>query len=504
MSILNSIKKIFSYLGRRGDSSDSSKVAEQQPETPRRTWSRRMGDWFRGALTVNKVVNDKQQPTSDSESGKKNQGAPPQFKDIPIEVNAESLIAPGIERYIQERGADFWIMGFNDGVKNIDKNTVEEVCKAHAFNLVEWVRANSHGKLMSYKSEKEVKESIMEDEGHRYEDAQCHLEEMTTSYQKNPRSFSWLLFILYFSIAIFLIIADVPLAKILTEKGFDLEVGSMASWLLTFGIAFCAVYVKIYYDDYVATNLGHYIGQFKRLPGIKGDRKRKKKSEKKESVTLISEENPEQEKRDIKGVQIEYWIKFLVKTLILYLVLYTIWVLGEFRYQNITNPERNIIMEYVLWVVEKMGKDPKLMAEHAFNVTLLAFRMITLIFPVIGGVCLSLAMTNLQNLRRYSKANADYSKHQKLYLDALGEFNKASKIYEDFQGVFDEWSKNKPEEHTNRYARIFNAFYLLGYQNGSREPDFFEPNVILYDQVENLRRKLIARRTQNVLQLVNE
>ncbi|MFN0190229.1 MAG: hypothetical protein ACKVQV_16140 [Bacteroidia bacterium] len=450
-----------------------------------------------------------------SQQEEKDSSTPPEFKDINIQIEeTEMLLAPGMDKFIRERGLTFWKMGFMDGVNGIQSEAVDNIAKGHAVTLVEFVRASSQGKIKAYKSDMIVKKSIMNDEEDRYRDAQRHLDEMTHMYHKHPRSFSWILFWLYFGFAIFLIVADVPLAKSLTEKGFDLEVGSLGSWLLTLGVAFCAVYIKIYYDDYVATSIGHFTSQFKKIPGVIGDKERQSgdenddedpqhaaKSEKGGFSSKSEEEEYEKRKRnEVLAAKAEYWMKFCIKTLILYLTLRTIWILGAFRYQNISNPERDIIMEYVNWVVQKMGKNPAEVTLEAFSTTLLAFRMITLIFPIVGGVCLSLAMTNLQNLKRHPKAKTNFDLHQQLYLKALENYNNASKKYQDFKGIADRWNdKDEDDQHVKDFQKVFMSYYNHGHENGIVEPDLKDTKSDLYAQVEKMRRKLVARRVNNVL-----
>lgn len=472
--------------------------------TPKKTWWSGLIEWVRRLFSA--------RPEEETPKGPKrpDPSVSPEFQEINIVVETEALLAPGIDKYIRGRGEDFWRMGFKDGVMGIEKGLAEEVAKAHATNLVEWVRSVAQGQLKMFQSEAEVKKNIVDDENYRYQASKEHLTEMTHQYHKHPRSFSWVLFFLYFSIAIFLIFADLPLAKILTEKGFDLEVGANTTWLLIIGIALCAVYIKIYFDDYIGTPLGFYVTQFKKIPGIIGDRKRKKKAKENDSPgekTAAAQEAAADRKTmkkerldaELRHVWWEYWVKFAVKTAILFLSLYTIWVLGEFRYQNISDSERNIIMEYVNWVVSNMKKDSAITVEHAFNITLLAFRLITLLFPVIGGVCLSLAMTNLQNIWRFWRAKRDYNARQKRFLKAQDGFNDATKKAEDFEGILDEWKKEYLEKHLERFTVFFHSWYLLGYQNGIVLPDYFDPAADLYTQVETLRRRAVARRTQKLL-----
>lgn len=451
------------------------------------------------------VTQDVPQP-AEGKNMQDSHGAPPNFKEININIEeTELLLAPEIDKFIRERGDEFWLMGLNDGIRGVNPTAIDEVAQAHAVTLVEYVRASSEGKLKSFKKDAGVKFKIMRDEEDRYRDAQKHLEDMTHYYHTSPKSFSIFLFRMYLAIAIFLIIADIPLAMILTEKGFDLQSESVASILLTLGIAFCAVYIKIYYDDYIANTLGFYVNQFKKIPGIIGDRVRKKSS--KDSITIGYSENTEElqhkAEKEIKITHVEFWIKFGIKSSILLITLYTIWTLGKFRYQNISNPEREIIMEYVNWVMEKMGGDPQQTTREAFNTTLRAFRLITLVFPIIGGVCLSLALSNIQNIKRLKVAEQLFEKLQVKFLNALKNYNEARRKYEDYQGIFDRWNEkasgSSEDEHTSFFKKVFKSYYTLGFENGMTGPDMTLKNLDLYGQIEIVRRKIVAKRSQKAL-----
>lgn len=501
VSILSSVenwaKRLFSKSGKEPAPVDA--IVETPPSNtsePRAHWTKGLGNFFSGNSSQAKQPAPPPENPNISEERDSNEA---RFGNVSFVTSVENMIAPGIEEYISKRGKEFEERGQEDGSNFIDQGLIKDISRAYSTTLVDWIRSHSYGKLKSFENVRTVKKTIMEDEKERYDSAKEHLEEMTDKYHTEPKKFSKLLFRTYIFIAIFLIFADLPLAKMLTENGFNMVRDSWYALILTFGIAFFVIYIKIYYDEYVATPLGHFVKQFKKIPGLR--RKKTQPTQDSGGAENVNTPDTSKDKDELFWVKIEYWVKFAVKTSILLLVLYTIFILGEFRFQNISNTERDALLKYVNWMKENTGADPKILTTHALEITKLAFRLITLVFPVIGGICLSLAMANLQNIKRLERAKAEYKEHQDLYTNALEEFSNADKSHADFKGIHDRWTEEGDDIHIERFSNVFTAFYLRGYEHGIQYYDTKNPNASMYQQVEFLRRKLIARRGQKIIKI---
>lgn len=98
----------FKEKGKMPSSGDPTDPPDQKQEG---------GNSLQADNTPKKLVQRRgsaQQETElDSSDGTKPQ--PPKFEGIEIVVEAEMLLAPGIDKYLRSRGEDFWRMGFRDG-----------------------------------------------------------------------------------------------------------------------------------------------------------------------------------------------------------------------------------------------------------------------------------------------------------------------------------------------------------------------------------------------------
>jgi hypothetical protein len=420
---------------------------------------------------------------------------------VPFTIDIEQRLAPGIESHVRTRGKYFFVLGFENGVKGLIHNVAQsvEIARGEARHLVEYVKAVSLGKKQALESALNVNREILKDEKIRYDNANDYLERITHYYQNEPRSFARPLGWFYLVIAIILIGADIPLAQKLTSEGFQLDEQGKISWLLVAGLALCSVYIKIYYDEYIATPLGTSVLQFKGIPGI-GKKKPTNQNEpiseneKNENETILSKENSK--------VKREYWVKFIVKTSVLLFTFYTIRHLGIFRYLYINDNEREVLITFAQWMVDNKLINIENRGDQiafALEVTRNAFIFITLIFPIIGGICLSLSLNIFRNRRWMKKADSDSNKKRDQYVVALSKVNSIERDFEDFKNIFEEWhGKDEGERHMDFFTQVFNAYFKLGYNTGFTQPDAFNANDEIYTQVEKMRRGIIARKINNI------
>jgi len=127
------------------------------------------------------------------------------------------------------------------------------------------------------------------------------------------------------------------------------------------------------------------------------------------------------------------------------------------------------------------------------KLTTAIFILITLLFPVIGGVCLSLGIGNIHNRRELAYTEKHHAARSKEYLDALAEFKKVAE------------NKNICEENLERcnstFVKDFTGFffccYLHGYERGVVEPD---KSLDFYERVQKLRDRLISTKSYDAVQ----
>lgn len=192
-----------------------------------------------------------------------------------------------------------------------------------------------------------------------------------THYKYSSKNYSLILGLGYLFVAVLLIVADFPLAAKTAQEGFDLHEDSAN--LVAIGMVLMTVYIKIMYDEYLGNSLQKELIH-KRAQNVLG-----------EGNVATTEELLEAKKVRL--------IKLRVKLLILTILLTTICVLGVFRFGFLeANAEKtgelNIYYDAMKSAAGKYG-----------------FILISLIFPIIGGVCLSVGFTNIQNVLERFKVN---------------------------------------------------------------------------------------------------
>src|SRR6201988_4165057 len=138
-----------------------------------------------------------------------------------------------------------------------------------------------------------ILETIKENAERDYETKNAYYEKINRAYQYNHKHFSWLLGAIYGFFALVLVLADIPLALGLTKRGFDLKADlespisdlfaygtAEGFWLHLFkvltvnwevvlfatGIAFCTIYIKIFYDDFIGVPLENLIKKASESP----------------------------------------------------------------------------------------------------------------------------------------------------------------------------------------------------------------------------------------------
>src|SRR5262249_35965970 len=126
-----------------------------------------------------------------------------------------------------------------------------------------------------------------------YKTKNAYYEKLNRAYQYNHRQFSLLLGFIYGFFALVLVLADIPLALELTKLGFNLKADPnnaisdlfvfnapegfffhtikilSANWevvLFATGVAFCTIYIKIFYDDFVGVPLENLIKKASESP----------------------------------------------------------------------------------------------------------------------------------------------------------------------------------------------------------------------------------------------
>jgi len=288
--------------------------------------------------------------------------------------------------------------------------------------------------------------------------------------------------VVYIIVAILLIIADIPLSVKLTKEGFVLK-----EWweviAMSLGIALCTVYVKIYYDEFIAHPIEKSVTQFKpkNLPGV------------------------DQNEQELKSIKTTWLVRFSVKTFILLFSLVTIMALGIFRFQffegqvkrsfnatNTTNTTGGLTYN------TPSGSGNNLYTDYFDWKTKTAFILITILFPVIGGVCASLGADKIQNYRELKQTDKNCALKQQVYLNSLKDLNEVEKRLKNCANYL-KWCSEEGN-FIIEYTSFFISHYVHGYERGIIKANLGKD---LFNKAEELRKKLIAKQAFSVTQSIS-
>ncbi|MEL6257128.1 MAG: hypothetical protein AAFR87_34355, partial [Bacteroidota bacterium] len=174
------------------------------------------------------------------------------------------------QKIVEMFGEDFRRQGLRDGQLGLSGKYI----RSKAMNRVNFIKALIEEKYRSLQAALESRKNRVEAKKERAKKTLEKHESFLNDAFDNQYKYSFVLGALYLIIAIFLILADIPLALKLTQIGFDLDLPAendtqaqlinffqepiyvfVMNWevfILAMGLAFCTIFIKSYYDEHVA------------------------------------------------------------------------------------------------------------------------------------------------------------------------------------------------------------------------------------------------------------
>ena len=384
--------------------------------------------------------------------------------------------------YMTDIGEKFRKAGVVDGEFGQKNYAVVDVIQTRVLQIRAYLEALFRGEFDKANVERKIKEDIYKTANNDCKEYAKHVDEIQEKSTKNFKNFSFLLGFTYLVIALFLIAADIPLAYKLTGDGFRLEFANAI--LMAVGLALSTIYIKIYYDEFVGAPIEEAVTRFKNLKDV--------------------------EDSDIKKIKWSWRRKVVIKTMILLLSIVTILVLGIYRFEFYKKTELGNI------------KSDELQSVLAGDWTQAAFILVTLLFPIIGGVCASLGISNIQNFVESKKTIWKAYWKNKKKLNTLENWQNAIKSYETSKSYLN-WckvqlpkkdfleSKNSSTESIDRanaenkppdieevgdfvkdYTMYFLSCYTHGYERGLTLSNLKKD---IITKAIDFRRRMIAQKT---------
>ena len=368
-------------------------------------------------------------------------------------------------------GESFRKSGYYAGQWGVRENDIAGSAAMQVRITKGLIDEKSQSNQRKLKSQVEILDTIKTNAERDYETKNAYYEKLNRAYQYNHKQFSWLLGCIYGFFAVALVLADIPLALELTKRGFNLKADEESAisdlfaygtdegfffhflkvltvnWevvLFATGVAFCTIYIKIFYDDYIGVPLENLIKKASESP--RAEYEELKQAETKPDVKPESVPDP-QTPGDKKKVSDRFnrlwWVRFSVKLGVLLVLFSTILVLGYFRYSVVSAPS---------------------VADISPKVIFLTYTLLTLIFPIISGICASLSLSNFHNWAERRKAEKESRMARMAVVKATDEYRMKNEEFERNSG-FIKWLDDEDtiKKLTDYLIRCYESGYKFGY-----------------------------------------
>lgn len=334
-------------------------------------------------------------------------------------------------------------VGYEDGQSGQANTNIGVLARTLVYNLRSQMIQRFSASLASSSAELEginIQKELAGDLQKRKKEYYIFLEEQKELY---PSKFSLFLGVFYSVIAVVLIAADIPLARSLTRVAFDLE--EWETWVLCLGIAFCTVIFKIVYDEFMSSPLDNFSSQLNHATSKGG--------------------YSDKQKRRIRVNQI---VRIVFKVIVLIFTISTIYFLARLRFLAIDNVEKeSATTSGGFSSIEGFDPLQEIAATSVFaenpSLTITTFIFVTIIFPLIGGICMSMGLQVFSNRDSYNKAKEGFDEASSRYSNAA----KSSTILVEKKELAEtniEYCKDQKFE--DRYVEFFESRYNHGFRRG--------------------------------------
>lgn len=403
---------------------------------------------------------------------------------------------PKLDENFHESKLFMFNLGFSNGVGNKKLSSPIAIARVYSQRLIEQVNSYLNGELNvaedDFKRQSEYSDKCNDINGINSKNF-----ELVEFYKSHfPRSFSLFLGTLYLLVAMFLFLADIPLAVELIKNGLSIgmtnayslnEISTMFvqdeqfrfNWeiifkywevfLTAFGIAFFTVYIKIFFDEFVLIPYGHNeVVNMNFKKSIFGS-------------NSVEANNPE---IFMKSVNKSKRRLHVVKISILLATIVAIIVLSLFRQDSFL----------AINSITNSNTDQTSPSSINENLVLYVFLSITLLFPIMSGICLSYSLNCFQNFWRYYRAKrlAKISYHRLSV--AIDKLRLTRYQIERILSELEIWKLDNFAALQNKYEDVFLIFFEHGYNLGVQNSDYYTKGLSFMQKIENWQNKLAAQK----------
>ncbi len=373
--------------------------------------------------------------------------------------------------YMTRIGERFRAAGEEDGEIEQKNYAINDIVRTRVLQIQAFLASTFRGEFNRSDVDVKLKDEVLKNAKNEYDAQTEYAKTLRKRYNENYKEFSAGLGYVYLIAAVILVAADYPLALKLTQDGFQLKEW-WATPLMSLGLALSTLYIKIFYDEFVGSSAEQSVTRFSEISGVEGE-------------------------DQLRTVKRSWWGKSAVKVLILAVSFSTIIVLGFFRFQVYEPGLKDII------------KDPNDYANYVNSLTKAAFILITLLFPLIGGVCASLGFDRLQNSREDKTIGEKCKQKELAQLKASKDLEEAKKkraVSVNFlkwcgESIGDETEPSGAEDTVsdflNDYTLYFIACYIHGYERGTTRNNLHQD---MFSKATEFRKRMVAQKAAEITQ----
>lgn len=359
------------------------------------------------------------------------------------------------------------ISGFNDGVKRVKSDAHLKIASEKADEFYREFSAHAEYNLEATGREILSKEKIVDSKLKQTKLQHGYQNYLQHHYKFNERGYTLGECLLYSVIFLIIFCADIPLAVETVRRIYPTSIQATSfsfqsigknweAFLTALGLASSSIYIKIWYDEFVGKKYGHTVISSKKFLELF--------STEENNYALSEEEKTSIEKHE-KHIKI-------IKTIILIFTLTVIAVLGIFR-------------KYA-WM-----KSQGLVSAIPYDVLSISFVFITLLFSIISGICLSIALNAWTNYNRLKRC-----KQETIILEK--DFLKESKELAALQGeqtklkvTLSQWTDRN--DWIRKVRELLSAYYEIGYTEGLAEPGYYMKDSNFFDRIIQWRETITAK-----------
>lgn len=393
-----------------------------------------------------------------------------------FETTDQDLLNEKIQNRIHAEERCMLENGWRDGALGIKSESIKQLADAKATEIVN--DAMNHARkvsLSAYKSSWEEKKTKRDQGALACREQEDYFKYYEFGYRYFPKKFSIILGLIYAITSLLLFAADIPMALQLLDKGLGFVGGghnkifshlaegnigkalgdNLEVIITALGIASCSIYLKMMYDEYMGLPYGH---RFVTRHNF-SDLFRSKPEKTKEGL----------DEQSLQTVEKEENIKSRWKWSIAVFTLLGLLVIAIFR----------------ITILQKGEQEG---AQKGW----LAILVITLLFPIMSGICLSLAITCFQNRWRYFRALAGFTKQQKNYAKLVSEELTSEHKFNLLNNRLNNATTAQTLE--TQLAELFLAHYQYGCEVGRAEPDKYNKGEDFFEKIVFWQQKAIAQK----------